>query len=127
MEVTVDCIIVAEEKLALIKRENEPYKDHYALPGGFVEDETLETAAERELEEETGIIGADLEQFKAYGDPDRDLRGRIVTIVFSGRLESIQELKPATDAKDAQWFPLDDLPELAFDHKKILEEFFDRA
>jgi len=127
MEVAVDCVIVAEGRIALIKRKNEPFKDCYAFPGGFVEDEDLKSAAARELKEETGLTDITLKQFKAYGAPDRDPRGRVITIVFSGELNSIQELESATDAKEAQWFALDDLPPLAFDHKKILKEFLEEV
>lgn len=92
------------------------------MPAGFVnKDEPLEAAARRELEEETGLISDELRQVKAFGDPGRDPRGWTVSIAFVGFVSSErQETKGADDAKEARWFPLDQLPALAFDHDKII-------
>lgn len=122
---TVDAVIfVKEEKdlrILLIKRNNEPFKDRWALPGGFLEDdEPLVDGARRELEEETGLKPKDLWQIKAFGAPDRDPRGRIISIAFLGILEATEEVKGNDDAVEAKWFPLSNLPELAFDHSKII-------
>jgi 8-oxo-dGTP diphosphatase len=125
IELTVDAVIfVKEEKdlrILLIKRNNEPFKDKWALPGGFLEDdEPLVDGARRELEEETGLKPKDLWQIKAFGAPDRDPRGRIISIAFLGILETTEEVKGNDDALEARWFPLSNLPELAFDHSKII-------
>ena len=121
----IDCIIFgyAQGKLqvALIKRKNEPFKGSWALPGGFVEgDETVEQAAERELKEETGLHDIYLEQFRVFSQPDRDPRGRVISIGFFALINSEKvELVATQDAARAQWFLVDDLPSLAFDHQEI--------
>ena len=125
IKVTVDAVIFTEkegrEMVLLVKRKNDPYKGQWALPGGFVEeDEDLPDAAARELEEETGIRAAVLRQVKAFGKPGRDPRGPTVTIAYRGRVE-YTEPRAATDAAEANWHPLNDLPELAFDHAEILQ------
>ena len=124
--VTVDIIIfgMTENKpeVLLIKRGNEPYQGKWALPGGFVDqDETLETAAARELEEETGLSGILLTQMHAFGNPGRDPRGHTVSIVYVGYLPVGAQARAGDDAMEADWFKLDDLPELAFDHKMVIE------
>jgi len=86
-------------------------------------DETLEQAAARELEEETGLVCGNLQQFKSYGAINRDPRGRTVSVVFWQKLPAIASIKAGDDAKEAQWFSLSHLPELAFDHEEIVEEF----
>lgn len=126
--VTVDTIIIRndceEPELLLIQRLNPPFQNQWALPGGFVDmDETLEEAAARELDEETGIRNIILNQFKAYSTVDRDPRGRTISMVFSGIARKDDEPVAGDDAKNAKWFKLNKLPELAFDHALILSEF----
>ncbi|HSI69166.1 MAG TPA: NUDIX hydrolase [Gillisia sp.] len=123
--ITVDAVIFVREerdlKLLLIKRNNDPFKDSWALPGGFLEDdEPLVDGARRELEEETGLKPKELWQIRAFGGPNRDPRGRIISIAFLGILESPEEVKGSDDAGEARWFPLSNLPELAFDHGEII-------
>ncbi|WP_010227639.1 NUDIX domain-containing protein [Gillisia marina] len=125
--ITVDAVIIKDlnssAKILLIKRKNEPYKNNWALPGGFLEAiENLEDAAKRELLEETGVEVEDLIQLKAYGDLNRDPRGRTVSIAFIGIVNKEVRIKAGDDAKEAVWFNLDELPELAFDHSEIIED-----
>ena len=108
----------------LIQRAGEPYQGSWALPGGFVNiDEELETAASRELEEETGVKGAYLEQLYTYGQPQRDPRGRVVTVAYITLISAETSVRTggSSDAAQAQWVPIDNLPELAFDHAEIIE------
>ncbi|MCK4899327.1 MAG: NUDIX hydrolase [Anaerolineales bacterium] len=108
----------------LIQRAGEPYQGSWALPGGFVNiDEELETAASRELEEETGVKGAYLEQLYTYGQPQRDPRGRVVTVAYFTLITADTSVRTggSSDAAQAQWVPIDNLPELAFDHAEIIE------
>jgi ADP-ribose pyrophosphatase len=123
--VTTDSIVFrkidGDWNVLLIQRRNEPFKGCWALPGGFVEmEETLENAAARELQEETGLRGVALKQLHAYGDPNRDPRQRTITIAYWGIDNSCQEVAGDDDAALAQWFPLNALPPLAFDHAKII-------
>jgi len=105
----------------LIQRGIEPYKESWALPGGFVgTDENLKDAALRELREETSIEDIDLYQFMTVGTPDRDPRGRCVTVVYSGIYVGLEEPCSGDDAKSVSWFLLKNLPSLAFDHKEII-------
>ena len=106
----------------LIERGHEPYKGQWAIPGGFVNDnEPLDDAAARELEEETGLKGLDLEQVRAFGDPGRDPRGWAISVVYTAVIDpEAHTVQAADDAVNAQWFPLDDLPPLAFDHAHIV-------
>jgi 8-oxo-dGTP diphosphatase len=125
--VTADVACFAEEGgrtyLLLIQRDHEPFAGRWALPGGFVdEDESLDTAALRELEEETGLSGGAVEQFGAYGDPGRDPRGHTVTVAHLARLPRRLEATAADDAASAEWFPVDELPPLAFDHDRIIAD-----
>jgi 8-oxo-dGTP diphosphatase len=109
-------------KVLLIQRDGEPFAGCWALPGGFVQlDESLEAAARRELEEETGIRIQYLEQLFTFGDVDRDPRERVVTVAYYAlvRLRDYR-LQAATDARNADWFPVPRTPELAFDHTHIL-------
>lgn len=124
---TVDAVIFQrtdnELKVLLIERKNNPFQGCWAFPGGFVDmEETVEEAAVRELEEETGLTAIDLTQFKVYSDVNRDPRGRVVSVVFYGVVNHDVILKANDDAKDAQWFSVENLPTLAFDHDKILKE-----
>lgn len=125
---TVDCAIYKfnnnRKQLLLIKRANEPYKNMWAMPGGFVDmDESIDLAAYRELKEETGITAVDLIQFKTYGSVNRDPRGRTISVVYHSKLkDDSQNAIAMDDACDAQWFYLDNLPDLAFDHELIISE-----
>lgn len=113
-------------QILLIQRLNEPYKGDWALPGGFIEmEEDLIDSAYRELKEETSISKISLHQLKTYGKPGRDPRGRTVSVVFGGFLEEAQEAKAGDDAGRAEWFPINELPELAFDHVLIVKESID--
>ncbi len=117
---------VSSGKVLLIKRKNEPFQGKWAFPGGFVDmDEDLEPAALRELEEETSIKDVSISQFKTYGAVDRDPRHRTISVVFIGFIDHEVTAKAMDDAQDAQWFDVDDLPELAFDHERILAEILE--
>lgn len=140
---TVDMVIftIRHSRLMalLIERRDDPYEGHWALPGGFVEvgvgyapegdqGESLEAAAERELQEETSLErdrdGVFLEQLYTFGDPGRDPRGRVITVAYYALIspEAFHRVRPRSDARDAEWFDVEDLPEkLAFDHAKILD------
>lgn len=130
--VTVDTVIFAmhesELKVLLIQRRNPPYQGKWAFPGGFVEiDEDLESAARRELEEETGVRSVYLEQLYTYGAPDRDPRERIITVAYYSLVHlDRQRLQAASDAVEARWFPIGSLPRLAFDHPKIMRMALER-
>ncbi len=112
----------------LIRRGGEPFQGMWALPGGFVgAAETLEQSAMRELAEETGVRGVYLEQLYTFGDPDRDPRGRVVSVAHYALIPSDRlQLRAATDAQAIGWFPLDELPTLAFDHARIVEVAHER-
>lgn len=126
--VTTDIVIFTirqdELKVLLIKRANEPYKGEWALPGGFVQiDEDLETGARRELFEETGVKDVYLEQLYTFGEPGRDPRERVITVAYYALVPSDRmELRAASDAEGVSWFGIDELPDLAFDHRHILEK-----
>ena len=127
IKLTVDAVVFGYEygkiSVLLIKRKYEPFKKKWAIPGGFVlNDESLEEAVERELEEETGVKISYLEQLYTFGSPSRDPRGRVVSIAYFGLVRpNTFKIFASTDAAEVQWFNIDELPELAFDHKKILE------
>ena len=125
---TVDLIIENDkEEILLIKRKNEPFKGYWALPGGFLEygKETLEQAGKRELEEETCLKTETkyLELLGAYSSPDRDPRGHVISHIYVV-IKYLGEAKANDDAKDLNWFSKNNLPKLAFDHNKILEDYF---
>ncbi len=126
--VTVDIMIFLEEgntqKILLSQRKNPPFQNMWAFPGGFIDmDETLKEAAVRELEEETGIINKELIQFRTYSDPDRDPRGRTISTIFYTILSQVPEnAKAADDAADLAWFSMNKLPDLAFDHSRIIRD-----
>ena len=111
----------------LIRRGNEPYKGQWAFPGGFVDvGEDIGAAVHREVEEETGLTGADFHLFSAYGDPRRDPRGHTVSIIYVAEMEGCPaEVRGGDDAAEARWFSLDALPEFAFDHGEILEDIME--
>jgi 8-oxo-dGTP diphosphatase len=128
---TVDAIVFVKKGgsalVLLIERGREPFKNKWALPGGFIEmDETLEAACKRELLEETGLKVEQMTQFKTYDAIDRDPRHRTISVVYFTELNEIQQVEGSDDASRAEWFPVSDLPELAFDHKQIIEEFFQK-
>lgn len=124
---TVDCVIFGFDesalKVLLIQRGLKPFKGKWALPGGFVRvEEELDHAARRELEEETGIQDVFLEQLYTFGTVDRDPRERVVSVAYYALVkQASREPKASTDADDAQWFTVGDMPPLAFDHAKIFE------
>jgi 8-oxo-dGTP diphosphatase len=125
--VTADIIILKTIKdqqfVLLIERKHPPFEGMWALPGGFLEmDETLEEAALRELQEETGITGVELKQFHTYSKVNRDPRHRTITTVFIGNLnDNTIEPEAGDDAAKAEWFEMDKLPQLAFDHGEVME------
>jgi 8-oxo-dGTP diphosphatase len=122
----VDCAVFGLDRdglqALLIRRGIAPYAGRWALPGGFVKlDESLDDAARRELREETGLERVFLEQLYTYGEPDRDPRERVVSVAYYALVRlADHRVQAATDASDAAWFALDDLPQLAFDHDRIL-------
>jgi 8-oxo-dGTP diphosphatase len=123
---TVDCVVFgldAEDlKVLLVRRGLPPFEGRWALPGGFVRmDETLDDAARRELREETGLKDVYLEQLYTFGDVRRDPRGRVVSVAYYALVNlADHRVQAATDASDAAWFAVSDLPRLAFDHDRIL-------
>jgi len=126
--VAVDALVFTIQgdqlQVALIQRGIEPFKGCWALPGGFVRPgEALEEAVKRELQEEVGADGVYLEQLYTFGDPERDPRGRVISVAYFALVaaDNLRDLKASTDAVDARWFPLHDLPTLAFDHRRILD------
>ncbi|QIF00223.1 NUDIX domain-containing protein [Roseimicrobium sp. ORNL1] len=126
---TVDCVIFGfaseehELRVLLIQRGLPPFEGRWALPGGFVKvGESTDVAARRELEEETGLKQVYLEQFKTFSDPKRDPREHVVSVAYYALVPFLSHPPKAdTDAKDAAWFSVEDVPSLAFDHKLILE------
>jgi 8-oxo-dGTP diphosphatase len=129
---TVDAVLFSKSDagldVLLIRRAHEPSKDRWAFPGGYVNiDEVIDNAVYREFEEETNISNVSLKRFDIFDAIDRDPRERTVSVVYYGFINGSKEsIKAGDDAKDAKWFPVNKLPELAFDHsiilKKILEE-----
>ena len=125
--VTADIVIIKtigpQREVLLIERKHPPFEGMWALPGGFLDmDETLEDAALRELQEETGITGIELEQFHTFSKVDRDPRHRTITTVFIGYTnENTADPEAGDDAASTRWFPLHDLPPLAFDHGEVME------
>jgi 8-oxo-dGTP diphosphatase len=134
IKIAVDAIVFGYSKqdgvsVLLIQRKYEPYKNGWAIPGGFIlADESLETAVKRELLEETGIKVNYLEQLYTFGEPNRDPRQRVIAVAYFGLVKTgmYQELKASTDAANAQWFNIKQLPALAFDHKQILQVALER-
>ncbi len=131
--ITVDCVIFGLDesqqlKVLLIRRKREPYANKWALPGGFVQmEESLEDAARRELKEETGVENVFMEQLYTFGSLGRDPRGRVISVAYFALVNlSEHTLRAATDAEDAAWYSINELPELAFDHSDILNAALDR-
>ena len=134
--VTADCIVItreAEPKVLLIQRGDQPFKGGWAFPGGFMNmDETTEQCAIRELEEETGLRLSKIQQIGAYskvlalqatkGRADRDPRGRTVTVAYLAIVDEPIAVTGQDDAAKAEWWPLSDLPHLAFDHYDIMQD-----
>jgi len=128
INLSVDAVVFGYDSniglsVLLIKRNIEPFKSSWAIPGGLVmENETLEVAVQRELKEEAGIVVTYLEQLYTFGAIERDPRNRVVTVAYYGLVRQSEfDLHAATDAEDAQWFTIDNLPPLAFDHEKIVD------
>jgi 8-oxo-dGTP diphosphatase len=132
MQVAVDIVIFTiqsgELRVLLVKRGIPPFAGQFAIPGGFVlEDESLDQAALRELKEETGVGDVYLEQLYSFGDPGRDPRGRVITVAYYALVSANRSpLVPGTDAADARWCAIRQLPVLAFDHFKILDYALER-
>ncbi|MDI1429309.1 MULTISPECIES: NUDIX hydrolase [Polyangium] len=128
----VDCVVFGldEEdlKVLLIRRGVDPFAGRWALPGGFVRlEETLDEAARRELREEAGIEKVYLEQLYTFGAVDRDPRERVVSVTYYALVKlSEHRVRAATDAREAAWFAIDDLPKLAFDHETIVDKAITR-
>lgn len=124
--VTADCVVITTEtcpRVLLVKRGNDPYKGCWALPGGFMNmDETAADCAIRELEEETGLKVENVKQIGAYSAIDRDPRGRTVGVAYLTRIAQALPVKGQDDAAEAAWFPLNQLPPLAFDHDLIMRD-----
>jgi len=129
--VTADCVLFARNdggfKVLLIQRAHDPFKGQWALPGGFAEvGENLDETARRELEEETGLKEISLKQFHAFSDPDRDPREHVITVAYYALVEQAEHRpRASSDARDAAWFPLGELPNLAFDHDEIIAMAYD--
>lgn len=127
IKLSVDAVVFGYEEgnisVLLIKRKYEPFKSKWALPGGFVNnEESLEEAVERELYEETGIKINYLEQLYTFGKPNRDPRGRVVSVAYFGLVRpNAFKIFASTDAEQVQWFNINELPKLSFDHEAILE------
>jgi len=129
---TVDCVVFGLDeddlKILLIQRDLEPFAGKWALPGGFVNvGEAVDDAARRELTEETGVNRVFLEQLYTFGAPKRDPREHVVSVAYFALVRlSDHRIQAATDARNAAWFSLDDIPKLAFDHQKILKTAHER-
>ena len=132
IKLSVDAVVFGYEEgnisVLLIKRKYAPFKGNWAIPGGFVlNNESLEDAVERELFEETGIKINYLEQLYTFGMPDRDPRGRVVSIAYFALVRpDAFKIAASTDAEQAQWFNINELPELSFDHNEILKAAIER-
>lgn len=127
IQLSVDAVVFGYESgtvsVLLIKRKYEPFKGQWAIPGGFVlNKESLEEAVQRELKEETGLEINYLEQLYTFGSPDRDPRNRVVSVAYFGLIKpSAFKIFASTDAEAVQWFDINELPNLSFDHDSILK------
>ncbi|MBI3360503.1 MAG: NUDIX hydrolase [Chloroflexi bacterium] len=126
MSVDVAILSLRENDLQvlLVRRGAAPFKGKWAIPGGFVKpDETLQAAAVRELEEETGVRDVYVEQLYTFGDPGRDPRGRVITVAYFALVpaHAAREPRGGDDAAETRWWSMYQLPDLAFDHAEILE------
>jgi len=126
--VAVDAIIEHDSRILLIKRKNKPFKDCWALPGGFIEyNESAEEAAAREAKEETGLSIKIISLLGVYSEPSRDPRGHVISICYVARCtrNAHESAKAGSDAKDAKFFYLKEIfnLKLAFDHNKIIEDY----
>lgn len=122
--VTADTVICEEGEIVLIRRKREPFRHRWAIPGGHLEDgEQVDEAAVREVKEETGL-DVELDGILGiYDEPGRDPRGHVISVVYTATPNS-GALQPSTDAEEAAWFDLEEIPEeLAFDHSTILADF----
>lgn len=131
---TADCVIFGfkenELRVLLIERNEYPFKDWWGLPGFFVENnETIDDAVKRILYEHTGLTNIYMEQLYTFGDLQRHPQGRIITVAYYAmlRLEELDNLKPSTNyVRNAAWHPLKNLPELAFDHRHIINKSIEK-
>lgn len=126
LRLAVDVVIFSlrerDLKVLLIRRAHPPFKGRWAIPGGFVQaDESLEAAARRELEEETGVRDVYLEQLYTFGDPGRDPRGRVISVAYVALVPEGVGARAGDDAAEAAWHSVYALPALAFDHDDILK------
>lgn len=132
IKISVDAVVFGYEQgkisVLLIKRKYDPFRNKWAIPGGFVQnDESLEAAVERELLEETGVRINYLEQLYTFGEPPRDPRGRVVSVAYFALVRpNTFRIVASTDAAEVAWFNIDELPGLAFDHNTILRIAIDR-
>jgi 8-oxo-dGTP diphosphatase len=133
VRITVDTVAFAIHQgtleILLIKRKHDPFKALWSLPGGFLRDsdQTLEVAAVRELYDETNVSNVYLEQLYTFGDVGRDPRGRVITVAYLALLSQEDlELRASTDASGVAWWPVKDLPALAFDHNQIINYGYQR-
>lgn len=124
--VTADIVVITKEsnsRILLIQRANEPYKGYWAFPGGFMEmNETTEQCAIRELKEETGLDLREMKQIGCYSGVDRDPRGRTITVAYLASIDEPQDVQGLDDAANAEWFFINDLPKIAFDHEIIMSD-----
>ena len=130
--ITADCAVFGMDedglKVLLILRGSEPFRDQWALPGGFADvGEDLKDTAQRELAEETGLENISLKQLHTFSDPHRDPREHVITVAYYALVDTTEHsVHASTDAKKAAWFEIDDVPTLAFDHDRILKMAYDR-
>ncbi len=124
--VTADCVVITRgdsPKVLLIQRGGEPFKGSWAFPGGFMNmDEDTEQCAIRELEEETGLVVSEVKQIGAYSAVNRDPRGRTITVAYLAVVDCVIDVIGQDDAVKAEWFPINNLPSLAFDHIEIMKD-----